>query len=289
MKLTRFVASVALSLSVTGLVTMENDAYAKDDDKKDAKEAKPSKPGRDGNIEKSFQISPKGLKWGMSLEQVSKLYDKVVEDEMLPLFQKAQPGLELEALQEELRMKQGALKRSRIDFGATPTGVDQSALKGEYSYNNGESMASLTLRSGTKRFFFFFSDRLWKIYDEHKLKAGSNLGGTFQEATKTLAKRFNSEPKVIASDFDKGRPFDEAEWRDPDKVIRAIDRGQTLGVVYAERRIHENLANYRKNKVETGPERLDSDVQAAMKRTEPPPDPKAKDKDKKKKKGAGGQ
>jgi hypothetical protein len=208
----------------------------------------------------------------------------VIEEEMLPLFQKAQPGLELEALQEELKNKQGAIRRSRVDFGTTPTGIDQSALKGEYSYNNGESIASMTLRSGTKRYFFFFSDRLWKIYDEHKLKKGGNLGENFQEAVKSLAKRFNAEPKMIPSDYDKGRSFNEAEWRDPEKVIRAVDRGNTLGVVYAERRIHENLANYRKNRAETGPERLDSDVQAAMKKNEPPPGPKDKDKGKDKKK-----
>lgn len=281
MQLTRFIALAALSLSVSFIPMMENDAHAKDKEK-GASAAKPSKPGQGGNIDKPFQIPPKGLKWGMSLEAVAKLYDKVIEDEMLPLFQKAQPGLELEALQEELKNKQGAIRRSRIEFGTTPTGVDQSPLKGEYSYNNAESMATLTLRSGTKRYFFFFSDRLWKIYDEHKLKAGGNLGANFKDATKVLAKRFNAEPKFVASDFDGGRPFDEAEWRDPEKVIRAVDRGATLGMVYAERRIQENLANYRKNKVETGPERLDADVQAAMKRSEPPPGPKEKEKGKKK-------
>jgi len=284
MKLTRFVALATLSLSVPFLAVTENTANAKEDSK-GSSAAKPPKPGQGGNIEKSFQIPPKGLKWGMSLEAVSKLYDKVIEDEMLPLFQKAQPGLELEALQEELKNKQGAIRRSRVDFGTTPTGIDQSALKGEYSYNNGEAIASITLRSGTKRYFFFFSDRLWKIYDEHKLKKGGNLGENFQEAAKVLGKRFNAEPKLVRSDFDKGRPFDEAEWRDPDKVIRAIDRGNTLGMVYAERRIHENLANYRKNKADTGPERLDSDVQAAMKKNEEPPGPRDRDKEKDKGRG----
>jgi hypothetical protein len=180
------------------------------------------------------------------------------------------------------------LRRSRIEFGSTPTGVDQSALKGEYSYNNNESMAVITLSSGTKRHFFFFNDRLWKIYDEHKLKKGGNLGDNFQEAVKALSKRFGVAPKMITADYDKGRPFDEAEWRDPDKTIRAIDRGQTLGVVYAERRIHENLGQYRKNKSDLGSDGVDKDVANVTRKSDDADKSKGKDGKGKDAKGAKG-
>jgi hypothetical protein len=141
MKLSRYAALTALGLGMGLLAVAERPALAK----------APPAAGGAGVIEKSMQISPKGLRWGLSLEAVSKLYDGVIEQEMLPLFRKAQPGLELDALNEEQKNRKGALRRSRIDFGATPTGVDQSALKGEYSYNNGESLAMVTLptrRSG---------------------------------------------------------------------------------------------------------------------------------------------
>jgi len=248
----------------------------------------PAKPaassGATGTIEKSLQISPAGLAWGMSLAQIAKLYDKVIADEMLPLFRKAQPGMELDALNEEMKERQGALRRGRIEFGNLPTGVDQSALKGEYSYGNGESMAWLTLPSGTKRNFFFINDRLWKIYDEHKLKKGGGLGENFQEAVKALAKRFGAAPKMNPADYEKGRPFDEAEWHDPDKQIRAVDRGQTLGVVYTERKVLENIAQYRKNQTTDGPEAIDRDVAAVTKGPAEPPKSNDKDKSKSKKK-----
>ena len=276
MKLTRSPALMAIVLGALLAATAETPAHAK---------AKAGQGSNVGLIEKSFQIPPKGLRWGLSLEGVAKLYDKQLEEEMLPLYRKAQPGLELEALNVDLKNKQGALRRSRVDFGTTPTGVDQSALKGEYTYNNGESMAWLTLRSGTKRYFFFFNDRLWKVYDEHKLKQGSNLGENFQEAVKVLATRFGAAPKLTTADYEKGRPFDEAEWRDPDKVIRALDRGNTLAVVYAERRIQENLSEHRRNKAHEGPQKLDSDVASVIRSQEPPPGAKDKDKDKDKDKG----
>ncbi|HET9958437.1 MAG TPA: hypothetical protein VFQ61_28275 [Polyangiaceae bacterium] len=274
MKFSRFVTVSAIA---AGLTLISASAFA--GDKAQGKGAQAASSA--GNIKESFQISPKGLKWGMSLEAIAKLYDKVIEDEMLPLFQKAQPGLELDAVSEEQKNRKGELRRSRIEFGNTPTGVDQSPLKGEYSYRNSESLAVITLPSGTKRHFFFFNDRLWKVYDEHKLKKGGGLGENFQEALKALTKRFGVPPKVVPADYDKGRPFDEAEWRDPDKVIRAVDRGQVLAVVYADRKIQENLANYRKNKVELGGEGIDKDVAFVTKSAEEPkPSDKGKDKDK---------
>jgi hypothetical protein len=273
MKLSRYAALAALGLGIGLLAAAERPAMAK----------APAASGGSGVIEKSMQISPKGLRWGLSLEAIAKIYDGVIEQDMLPLFRKAQPGLELDALNEEQKNRKGALRRSRIEFGSTPTGVDSSALKGEYSYNNGESLAVITLPSGTKRHFFFFSDRLWKIYDEHKLKKDGNLGENFQEAVKALSKRFGAAPRMIQADYDKGRPFDEAEWKDPDKVIRAIDRGQTLAVVYSDRKIQEDLGHYRKTKVETGPEPIDKDVAAVTKKAEEPAKPgdkNAKGKDK---------
>ena len=272
MKYSRFAAVIALALGASLVGEAEQPAFAK-----------PPPAGGAGTIEKSMQISPKGIKWGLSLDAVSKLYEKVIEDEMLLLFRKAQPGLELDALTEEQKNRKGALKRSKIDFGATPTGVDQSALKGEYSYNNGESLAFMTLASGTKRNFFFFNDRLWKIYDEHKLKKGGNLGENFQEAVKSLGERFGAKAKLMPADYDKGRPFDEAEWRDPDKVIRAVDRGQTLGVVYIDRKVQEDLSKYRKNKVLDGPDPIDKDVASVTKKAEPEKKPSDKDKPKGKK------
>lgn len=262
MKLSRYAVLTALGLGMGLQAVAERPAMAK-----------APVAGGTGVIEKSMQISPKGLRWGLSLEAIAKIYDGVIEQEMLPLFRKAQPGLELDALNEEQKNRKGALRRSRIDFGATPTGVDQSALKGEYSYKNGESLAIVTLPSGTKRHFFFFSDRLWKIYDEHKLKKDGNLGENFQEAVKSLAKRFGATPKMITADYDKGRPFDEAEWKDPDKIIRAVDRGQTLAVVYTDRKIQEDIGRYRKVKAETGPEAIDKDVAAVTKKAEEPPKP----------------
>jgi hypothetical protein len=279
MKPIRFAALSALFASSFALVVVEDTAFAKDNPPKGKGAAAATGAGA---LAKSVQLAPEGLKWGLTLEGLAKVYDASIDKEMLPLLRKAQPGPDLDALNEELRDRKGVLRRSKVDFGETPTGVDYTPLKGEYSYRNGESMASLTLRSGTKRYFFFFNDSLWKIYDEHKLKEGGTLGGNFDEALKVLTKRFGAAPKVIKADPKKGPTMTEAEWKDPDKIIRAVDRGDVLAMIYAERRIYENLASHRKNKAVDVRE-LDAEVMNVTKKAEPPPDPKDKDQGTKKK------
>ena len=100
--------------------------------------------GGPGSVMKKIGLAPEGLKFGMGLEAIAKLYDKTFDDEYLPLYKKAAPGPETEALDAEIKQKKMEVRRSKVDFGQTPTGVDQTSLKGEYSYANGESMARLT-------------------------------------------------------------------------------------------------------------------------------------------------
>jgi hypothetical protein len=146
-------------------------------------------------------------------------------------------------------------------------------------------MATLRLRSGTERHFFFFSDKLWKVYDEHKLTKGGTLGENFEEAVKILNKRFGAPGKLVPANYEKGQPFDEVQWRDPEKLIRAVDRGNILGMVYASKTYVDNIAQYRKNQPEDLHE-MDKDVAAAT--AHPPTEPGKpnadKDKDKAKEK-----
>lgn len=227
-----------------------------------------------------------GLKFGMSLEQLAKLNDKDLDTEFKKRFLAASPTQTL-GIEDELREKKGVFRRSRIDFLDTPTGIDQSALKGEYSYGNKESLARMTARTRDdgkelpSRNFFFFNDKLWKVYEEYKLGPKSNLGENFDAAVVKLSKVFGGAPQKIAADYQKGQSFDEAVWRDNEKIIRAVDRGDTLGMVFVEKATQEKLASLRTRKVEDQHE-LDKDVKAAT--ANPPTQisgPKEPEKDKK--------
>jgi hypothetical protein len=266
MKLSVFAALTAVTLGASVLVA-GGDVHAQA-----AKSGGKAAKVTPGVITKKVGLAPKGFRFGLSLEGIAALYDKVYEEEFLPLYKKAQPGPEMDALDEELKQKKLSLRRSRLEFGDTPTGMDYTALKPEYSYGNGESVARLTLRSGTERYIFFFSDVCWKLYDEHKLTKGGPLGENFEEAIKILTERFGAPPKRVAADPEKGQNFDEAVWVDPEKYIRAVDRGNVLGMVYVDKATQDNLASKRKNKPKDL-HAIDKDVSSVLKKQEPPPPP----------------
>ena len=249
------------------------DKSAKDSKGKDSKEK--DKGG------KRVALSPEGLKFGMSLESIAKLYDGNFDKEYLPLYKKASPGPETDALDADIKQRKMEVRRSKVDFGQTPTGVDQTPLKGEYSYANGESMGRMTLKSGTERYFFFFSDKLWKVYDAHKLRKGSPLGETYDEAVKKLGPKLGGPGKRVPARPDAGQSFDETQWTTADMVIRAIDRGDVVAVVWADREIQEKLPSMRKNKMKDQ-HAMDPDVANALKKSDTT-EPKKEVKDEKKK------
>jgi hypothetical protein len=54
----------------------------------------------------------------------------------------------------------------------------------------------------------------------------------------------------VAADYTKGQNFDEVVWAGRGQGdSRALDRGDTLGMVYADKSVHDNLGNYRKKKL----------------------------------------
>jgi hypothetical protein len=228
-----------------------------------------------------------GLKFGMSLEQIAKLNDKDLDGEFKKRFLAASPTQSLQ-VEEELRDKKSVFRRSRIEFLDTPTGIDQSALKGEYSYGNKESLARMPARTRDDgkeipaRHFFFFNDKLWKVYEEYKLGPKSNLGVDFDSAVAKLSKVFGGPPQKVAADFQKGQSFDEAVWRDGEKIIRAVDRGDTLGMVFVDKSVQESLPKLRTRQVADQHE-LDKDVKAATANPPTQAGPPAKDADKNKK------
>ncbi len=255
---------------------------------KKAKKKKKAAPTGPARMKKRIGLSPRGVAWGISLQRLAKIYDKVFDKQFVKLYKKTSPGPRMAALDAELKMKKSILRRSKVHFGNLPTGIDQSPLKGEYSYGNNESMTRVTLRSGTTRNFFFFNNRLWLVYDEHKLRRGGRYGTSFENAIKILTKRFGDvPPQMIEPDYAKGRNFAEARWTDGKIIVRAINREyqKTIGMAYADASVWRKLRSMRKNKL-ADPHALDKDVALATRKTEPakPPEDKRKKKKKRRRK-----
>src|SRR5215471_5357796 len=56
-------------------------------------------------VDKKVKLSPDGLKFGMTLEEISKLYEQVLDKEFVPLYQSVEPGRRMSELNTELAEK----------------------------------------------------------------------------------------------------------------------------------------------------------------------------------------
>jgi hypothetical protein len=251
------VAVLVLSLAAGGSVEGRAEAHPVVLGKPDAKKVKEAPPP---TVDKKVKLSPDGLKFGMTIEEISKLYEKVLDAEFVPLYQNTEPGPRMSELDTELGDKKLLVMRNKVEFGSLPSGLETTALAGEFTYNNGESMTQIPLRSGIHRYMFFFGNHLWKVYDVHKLGKKSKMGADYAGVIETLTKQLGKPPRVRKADPAAGRNLDQSDWQDKETIIRVTDRGDgTAALGYIDRKIEESLDKFRPNKG-PGKEELDRDV-----------------------------
>lgn len=260
---------VGLSLAV---VTPPADVYAQRGKKKDEGPA-PEPPV----TKKAISLSLSGFTWGQSPKQLAVLVDKLLDEDYRPRYKEVQPGVKMKELDSQLAEEKDQFRRSRVDFGKLPTGVDATPLRGEYTYNNRETLMVLP-RKGVTYNLFFIQEKLWKIIEEHKLGDAHPLGKGFAEAVVKLSTNYGVAGRVIPPTG--GRFMTEVDWKDATSHLRAIQRSETaLGLAYEDNATLANLSTLRANKPpdDNG---IDPDVAAAVRGGPPPEQPKD---DKKKK------
>lgn len=271
-------ASVPGSAHADGKARPPTSKNAKD--KKDAKAEEPAPV-----LPAPVTIAPKELSWGIGHKKLETIYDKVIDDDYKERYRKVQPGPEMEALDAEVAEKKDEFRRSRIDFGNVPTGIDATPLKQEYTYNNKEALMQIT-RKGKTRDFFFIGDRLWKIVDELPIGEKAEWGKDFTEAAVKLTKAYGIPGRVRNADpaANPPRNFTEIDWRDSATEVRAIDwQNGKFGLAFQDAATSANLASLRPNKsIQSGG--VDASVQDVLRAPSQPPElpaDKSKDKDKK--------
>lgn len=276
-RLSRFGLAAALGLLVGLGAATEAEAQ-----KKPAKKADAGPAATPAATKRPIRIFPKSLAWGMNHKDVAKAYDKVIDDEFKPRYKRVSPGVQMQALDAEVLEAKNVFRRSRIDFGKTPTGLDATPLRPEYTYQNKESLLNYA-REGKQRYFFFIQDRLWKIVDEHQLGPKSPFGKSFEEAVVAISKGLGPG-RVIPPDPDKGRYVTEVDWQDQTTHLRAVERGETsFALIFEDAATASNIANLRTNKPKDE-STVDPVVAAATRKNEPAPPPEeSKDKAKPKK------
>jgi hypothetical protein len=252
---------------------------------KDAKPgAKPTASKEAANpptVQQPISISPNDLAWRIDKKRLAEIYDKVIDGDFKDKYQKVQPGPDMQALDAQVQEQKDVFRRSFIDFGPTPTGIDSTSLKGEYTYNNDEAMMRITRKEKT-RDFFFIKGKLWKIVDELSLGDKSQWGKDFQEAVVKISAAYGVPGRICPADMDHGRAALEVDWRDANTQVRAVDWGDKFGLIFVDLSTLANVGNLRTAKAQTSTG-VDPSVQDVMHTpSQPPVKEDKKDKDKKK-------
>ena len=249
-------------------VTPAGDLFAQRKKKEEAPATEPPV------TKKAIALTLKGVTWGQSPKQLADLVDGMLDDDYRPLYKGVQPGIKMKELDGQLAEDKAQFRRSRVDFGKLPTGLDASPLRGEYSYNNRECVMSLG-RKGELTYFFFIQEKLWKLIEERKLSDSSGLGKTYPEAVVKVSTTYGVAGRVVPPA--PGRFAVEVDWKDATTHLRAIQRSDTaLGLAFEENATLANLDSLRSNKP-VDDNAIDPDVAAAMRGKAPdqgPPDPK---------------
>ena len=210
-----------------------------------------------------------GLRWGMSHADVTKLFTEnggIIWKDYDAKLAKARVGPEMTAIEAERESAKNAFGRSYIEFKDTPTGYDQTGLKGEYSYKNRESLMYVTRDGKPKRYFFFIGDRLWKIYDEVPLSEGGTLGKSYIDAVNKMNAQLGAQGRIQGADPDKGVSATTVDWKDGSSHLRVVDRSREniAAVVLEDNATLGNLASLRSNKVDD-PTAIDPTIAAVTK------------------------
>ena len=268
-----------------GLVTLAAAPAVLAAGNKPKKEAAPAAPPPEApTVKKSIDFPIAGLAWGMTPKAVALAIDKMIDDDYRPLYKEVQPGVKMKALDAQLVEDKDQFRRSRIDFGTLPTGIDGTPLRGEFTYQNKESLMTLN-HKGQATHFFFIQDKLWKVIDEIKLTDTYPLGKTFQDVAVKLSAKHGVPGRVLPADATRAAV--EIDWKDSNTHLRVIQRSDTaIGMAYEDNGTVANLVALRPNKpvADSG---IDPSVAAIMRGggdNGPPPPPPAADKKKTNKK-----
>jgi hypothetical protein len=208
------------------------------------------------------------FRWGQSHVDVARIMNQtggVFDRDYNPRLARMQPGVAMQDVEAERDNRKRAFTQSFVKFEDTPTGFDNTHIRGEYTYRNHEAVMYVD-RAGKRRYFFFFGappgDRLWKIYDDIPLRAGGPLGATFQQAVTKLNVLYSTPGRIRGADPAHGLAHTTAEWQDGSTHVRAEDLGDGhVAVILEERNTLANLAQLRANK-EVDPLAMDPSIAA---------------------------
>jgi hypothetical protein len=215
-----------------------------------------------------------GVTFGMSADDVAKLYDRWWDKQFVPKYQKANPGPKTRELDFDLAEKKKVLRRVAT-FDGRSTSFDKSEFHEEFAHGNGETMTSAKVsRKPTgdakdakpttyTRRFFFFQDKLWKTYDEYKLGESSPFGADFKVATQRVESSLGKAAKKTRGPESQ---LENVTYDAGDTRVRVVKLpSDKIAIVRSDNALAKAVLDGRAQQAKAGEAAdLDDDIQAVI-------------------------
>jgi hypothetical protein len=217
-----------------------------------------------------FELEADGVAFGMTSDQVARLYDRWWDRHFVAKYRKANPGPKTRELDYQLEEQKKILRRTAPFDGRSTH--DKAEFREEFAHGNRESMTSTkVLRRGSgaegkavgyTRRFFYFQDKLWKIYDEYRLEPQGPLGADFKEATDRVVASLGPSAKRTRGATSQWETVTLDAGNSRVRVVKlAVDR---VAVVRADNALTKAVLDGRIKNAPREEPALDEDTQAAL-------------------------
>jgi hypothetical protein len=224
-------------------------------------------PKHDGVV-----LEAHGVAFGMNADAIARLYDRWWDKHFVPKYRKANPGPKMRELDFELAEQKKVLRRV-AHFDGRSRSFDKSEFFEEFAHGNGETMTSVKVvrRGGgdtnkgvtyTRR-FFFFKDRLWKVYDEYRLEPNGLFGADFKEATTRIEASLGEGTKRTRGPESK---WENVVFENGNTRVRVVKLPTNrVAVVRSDNALAREVLDQRVQHAAALEQPLDADIQAILK------------------------
>lgn len=213
--------------------------------KKDAAPAKKAPPPVvSGAHKKALAEKFGGFKFGMTKDEVLGVLQKQINERYEEQIKATEDIARKDRLRQDKKKELARTASTYVEFTGKRTGWDVSIIENEFAHNTNESMLERWENDGGKnqrRFFFFYNQRLWKMYislDVSMIPEDKRNFETFKSAMEAQFGKGGVDGGTIA-------------WRAGEFDARAVDRLKdygALGLVLEDPRVRSEVVALRESK-----------------------------------------
>jgi len=219
-------------------------APAKAAPKKAAPVKKAPPPMVNAEQKKALVEKMAGFKFGMTKDEILGVLQKQINERYEEKIKATTDVAQQDRYRKEKKAELGRVSQTYVKFDGKSTGWDVSIIEGEFAHNTSEALMERWENDNGKnnrRFFFFYNDRLWKMF--------ISLDVSMIPEDK---RNFDTFKGVMESQYGKGAiDGGTIAWRAGEFEARAVDKLKdygALGLVMEDSKVKTELVALRESK-----------------------------------------